>query len=242
MKIKILQKGISKAGFNKVVSRKGKCETCLNGETPIVTKCLARENNFNEDNPVPNRVNRDSIQPRKQPGIYMVRCVVNDWRYYGESTNVSARLASHKCNLNRGNHGNLLLQKDFNKYGLQNFEFVVLYMSKDNWSDKATREAKESELIIRDREITYNVFADKNRSGERNAFFGRFQTEEAKRRIGDAMRGIPNDKLGIDVIIKGTIYPSIAEASRQTGIARKTIRARLEDSNNEDFQYLNEAE
>nr|YP_635849.1 putative site-specific DNA endonuclease [Oltmannsiellopsis viridis]YP_635914.1 putative site-specific DNA endonuclease [Oltmannsiellopsis viridis]ABB81982.1 putative site-specific DNA endonuclease [Oltmannsiellopsis viridis]ABB82010.1 putative site-specific DNA endonuclease [Oltmannsiellopsis viridis] len=240
MKMKILQKGISKAG--QVVSRKGKCETCLNGETPIVTKCLPQDNDFNEDNPVPNRVNRDSMQPRKQPGIYMVRCIVNDWRYYGESNNVSGRLSSHRCDLNRGNHGNRLLQNDFNKYGLENFQFTPLYMGEDNWSDKATRLAKETELIIRDREITYNVFPDQNRSGERNAFFGRFQTEEAKRRIGDAMRGIPNDRLGRKVLIKGTTYPSISEASRQTKMARKTIRARLEDSQNEDFQYLDEAE
>jgi hypothetical protein len=226
----------------KQVSRKGKCETCLNGETPIVVHCLAKENSFHEDNPVPNRVNRNSIQPRKQPGLYMVRCVVNDWRYYGESTNVSGRLASHKSQLNRSIHPNRVLQNDFNLYGLQNFDFVVLYMGETEWRDKTTREARETELIIQDRAITYNVFADQNRSGERNAFYGRFQTEEAKRKIGDAMRGIPNDKLGKKLLIKDVEYPSIAEASRQTGMARKTIRARLLDSKNENYQYVEEAE
>jgi hypothetical protein len=27
----------------------------------------------------------NQIQPRKQPGLYMIRCTQNDWRYYGES-------------------------------------------------------------------------------------------------------------------------------------------------------------
>jgi hypothetical protein len=41
-----------------------------------------------EENSVPNR-----IQPRKQAGLYMIRCIQNDWRYYGESINVAGRLA-----------------------------------------------------------------------------------------------------------------------------------------------------
>ena len=49
-----------------------------------------------KDNPVPNR-----IQPRKQPGLYMIRCIINDFRYYGESNNVSGRLASHRSLLIR---------------------------------------------------------------------------------------------------------------------------------------------
>jgi hypothetical protein len=49
-----------------------------------------------KDNSVPNQ-----IQPRKQPGLYMIRCTQNDWRYYGESQNVSGRLASHRSLLNR---------------------------------------------------------------------------------------------------------------------------------------------
>lgn len=225
--------------FNqKLMRRKAKCETCLNGETRTAVRCT---NNDSGDNPVPNRVNRNSIQPRKQPGLYIVRCNVNDWRYYGESTNVSGRLASHKSLLNRGIHANKPLQADFNTYGEQNFDFIVLYMGSD-WDDKQTRLARETQLIIQDRSKTYNVFAEQNRSGERNAFYGRFQTQEAKQKIGEAMRGIPNDKLGKDIVIDNIEYPSLAEAARQLKLARKTIRERLNNPAFENYQYKNNAE
>ena len=102
------------------ITRKGRLETCLNGKTPhfhkhfLVKKYLLQSRYFklnclkkeNEDNSVLNR-----ILPRKQPGIYMVHCIKNDWRYYGESSNVSGRLASHKSLLNRKIHPNKNLQK-----------------------------------------------------------------------------------------------------------------------------------
>ncbi len=44
-----------------------------------------------QDNPVPIR-----MAPRQLPGVYMILCLVNNKRYYGESKNVSARLSQHK--------------------------------------------------------------------------------------------------------------------------------------------------
>lgn len=60
-----------------------------------------------EDNSV-----QKQIQPRKKSGIYMIRCKKNDWRYYGESSNVSGRLASHRSMLKRQIHPNKRLQLD----------------------------------------------------------------------------------------------------------------------------------
>nr|ALO21640.1 putative GIY YIG homing endonuclease [Stephanosphaera pluvialis] len=92
-------------------------ETCLNRESPISYKVIKlletnffktsggskndSESAFDQSkklnaenlplfvggNPVLNR-----LLPRQKPGLYMIRCDVNDKRYYGESKNVSARL------------------------------------------------------------------------------------------------------------------------------------------------------
>lgn len=222
-------------------------ETRLNGENPfrlergILTRVnynlhedfasphQEQTNVFRRDNPVLNQ-----IQPRKQSGLYMVRCVANDWRYYGESNNVSGRLASHRSMLNRNIHPNSLLQKEFNYYGLNNFDFIVLYQG-PLWEDHAKRLDKELELIVSNREICYNIYESFARPGEKNPFFGRIHSPEAKRKIGEAMKGVPNDLLGRKVVVKGVVYPSIAEASRQTNIARKTIRHKVNNPNEKDY-------
>lgn len=213
------------------ITRKSRLETCLNGKTPFKSgyfklNCLKKEN---EDNSVPNR-----ILPRKQPGIYMVHCIKNDWRYYGESSNVSGRLASHKSLLNRKIHPNKHLQKDWDLYGLCFFEFIVLYMG-EKWTEKHIRRGKETELIILDRTQCYNILEDESRPGELNPFWKRLHTPETKEKIKQALKNRPNDLLGRKVSIRGVEYPSIAEASRQTNIARKTIRKKIEDQNEKFF-------
>lgn len=221
------------------VTRKGRLETCLNGKTPYVLtnkyllkarylklNCLKKEN---KDNSVLNR-----ILPRKQPGLYMIRCIKNDWRYYGESSNVSGRLASHKSLLNRQIHYNQNLQKDWNLNGSDFFEFLVLYMG-EKWTESYIRRGKETELIILDRNQCYNILEDSSRPGELNPFWKKLHTPETKKKISQALKNRPNDLLGRKVSIRGVEYPSIAEASRQTNIARKTIRKKIEDKNDNFF-------
>ena len=177
------------------------------------------------------------IQPRQLPGLYMIHCLENDWRYYGESSNVSGRLASHKSLLNRNIHPNFSLQYDWNTYGPDKFQFVVLHLGNE-WENSAVRRGKELEYIIQNRNQAYNVLEGISKPGDKNPFWGKTHSEETKKKIGNAMRGIPNDKLGKKVSIKGIQYPSVAEASRQTGHSRKLIRNRIHDSNFSDWYLL----
>jgi hypothetical protein len=167
----------------------------------------------------------------------MIRCTQNDWRYYGESSNVSGRLSSHKSMLNRQIHPNYLLQADWNKYGSSCFEFLVLYMG-SQWEDPVERRGKELELIVLDRIRSYNIVESKSRPGTQNPFYGKVHTEQTKKRIGDAMRGVPNEALGRQISIDGQVYASIAEASRQTSHSRKLIRGRVNSDLYPDWRSL----
>jgi hypothetical protein len=69
---------------------------------------------------------------------------------YGESQNVSGRLASHRSLLNRQIHPNYLLQ-DYNKYEINCFEYIVLSWDQNGTIHYSTR--KELELIIQDRDL-----------------------------------------------------------------------------------------
>ncbi len=181
---------------------------------------------FVEGNPVLNR-----LLPRQKPGLYMIRCDVNDKRYYGESTNVSARLNSHRSLLKQGIHPCVNLQKDWARYGEEKFDFVPLYMG-HAWNTRNERIKKETSLIEFDRLLCYNKYAGFGRSGKDNGFFNKKHSPNTKEAIGSSQRGVPKVLLGKKIILDGISYPSIAEASRKTNHARKTIRAWLNDPTN----------
>lgn len=167
---------------------------------------------------------------RKQPGVYIILCLANDYRYYGESKNLSGRIASHKSKLRRKIHDNTVMQEDWVQYGESFFEFKVLYIGSD-WILKETRLAMEAKLLQEDMERCYNVFETfQARVGELNPFYGRRHSEKSKELMRLAKKGVPNDALGVVVDIDGKRYPSIAEASRSLGHARKTIRARVDST------------
>lgn len=59
-------------------------------------------------------------------GIYAIYNLINGKRYIGQTKNLYERQCSHIGKLNRGVHANKHLQRSWNKYGANNFEFVVL--------------------------------------------------------------------------------------------------------------------
>lgn len=59
-------------------------------------------------------------------GIYSIRNIINGKSYIGRSVNANLREYSHMGNLKRGKHTNVELQRDYNKYGKDSFEFSIL--------------------------------------------------------------------------------------------------------------------
>ncbi len=184
-------------------------------------------NGSTQNNPVPNR-----MAPRQLPGVYMILCLANNKRYYGESNNVSSRISQHKSRLHRNIHEIPELQRDFNLYGEENFEFSAVYLSKDCTKDQ--RVALETEFIGRFYGLCYNKFDKTTRQKENNPFWGRKHSDETRKQIGKSnSENRENSVLeGFPILLNGEIYPSISEASRQTKHSRDTIRRWLNDPNN----------
>lgn len=59
-------------------------------------------------------------------GIYLIKNLINNKIYVGQSINVKTRISKHKSYLRSGSHENQHLQRAFNKYGESSFEFVIL--------------------------------------------------------------------------------------------------------------------
>ncbi len=149
---------------------------------------------------------------------------------------MSARLASHRSTLRKNIHTNRELQHDWNIYKHENFQFIPLFLG-NKWSDRKVRLQKELFLVLQNPDFCYNYIEYFDRSGDKNPFYSKRHTEESKKLISIA-NSKPNDALGKGICLNKVNYPSIAEASRQTGMARKTIRKRLEDPNDKSCELI----
>lgn len=62
----------------------------------------------------------------KQPGIYILRCLISQKVYVGQSVDPHGRWLRHRSTLRGGKHGNPHLQAAWDKYGESEFTFEVV--------------------------------------------------------------------------------------------------------------------
>jgi group I intron endonuclease len=120
---------------------------------------------------------------QKISGIYKIVNKINKKYYVGSSKNISGcingRWIRHKKDLNANIHCNTHLQRAWNKYGSENFKFLII---ERNISEEKLLEYEQKYLDIAktEKDKCYNV----------SFIAGRIiMTEKIKRKIGDANRG-----------------------------------------------------
>ena len=79
--------------------------------------------------------------------VYIIENTINNKIYIGQSSQYPKRWTTHKRQLRKGKHDNKSLQEDYDKYGLDVFEFKVVLSFPSNVTEDTLRN-RERELII----------------------------------------------------------------------------------------------
>lgn len=115
-------------------------------------------------------------------GIYGIRNIINGHTYIGKTgMNFGDRWDSHKSLLRSGKHFNQHLQRAWDKYGEDNFDFIVI---EECSADKLDERERYYIQFYREENLSYNI-AD---GGEGGSFLGKHLSEETKRKIGEKNR------------------------------------------------------
>ena len=115
-------------------------------------------------------------------GIYGIQNKINGCIYIGKTgMSFGDRWDSHRALLRANKHFNQYLQRAWNKYGEDNFEFIIV-------EECSVDELNNREIyyigFYRDQNLSYNL-AD---GGEGGSFLGKHLSEETKRKIGEKNR------------------------------------------------------
>lgn len=80
-------------------------------------------------------------------GIYKITCMPTGKMYIGSALNFRKRFKDHRSLLNLGNHHSIKLQRAWNKYGKDSFNFeIILACSKENliWYEQLVMDAYQA--------------------------------------------------------------------------------------------------
>jgi len=92
--------------------------------------------------------------------IYKILNNVNGKFYIGSTNNFNNRKITHLTKLNKGKHENKYLQRAWNKYGEDNFEFIILEIVP--YEDQFNIEQKYLDKLKPFKNKGYNIAVDTN--------------------------------------------------------------------------------
>lgn len=197
-------------------------------------------------------------------GTYFLRNKINDKFYVGHSINIYKRWNSHKSLLRKGTHHSQYLQRAWNKYGEDNFEFIIFMVCEleesikweqyflDNYCDKlynSSKNAKDGgdlisynenkEEIINRRKETCKRSLDNLNDEERKLKYGLPKEKNGmygKHHTEETKKIISEKLKGLTPPIKGKKYEEYMSEDKAKELKRGlSERAKLKTGENNPF-------
>jgi hypothetical protein len=111
--------------------------------------------------------------------IYSIKNTATCKRYIGNTKSLDTRLSKHFSLLIRNKHPNSIMQKDFNKFGINSFEIKII-------SKTPSFEKELKMLRLMNRQTLYNTLVTKDEFTSQRTGKGFIRTNEYKKRLSKA--------------------------------------------------------
>jgi group I intron endonuclease len=141
----------------------------------------------------------------KCPGIYVLLCAASDSVYVGQTLNLSRREKVHMRDLEQGKHGNVILQRTFDKYGPESIAFIPIWCCPMEQLDSMEQYLLDSLLMIGKKKVV-NIRREcvsSNRGIKRSPEYirkmsesrkGKPKSEEHKAKLSELMQGTTGER------------------------------------------------
>jgi len=159
-------------------------------------------------------------------GIYKIQNIVNGKMYIGSAISLKKRLCKHKAMLRHNNHDNIYLQRAWNKYGENSFEFFII---EEVTNKTLLIEREQCYIDMYDFDSLYNICPTAGSSlGIR--FSGATKEKLSKQRLGHLVPKETREKLAkasSTYITYNGKTQNIKEWAKDIGISDASLRGRL---------------
>jgi group I intron endonuclease len=153
-------------------------------------------------------------------GIYGIKNKINSKIYVGQAVNFKRRKGEHFSDLNKNKHYNKKLQRSYNKYGENNFEFFIL-----EECNLESLSIKEQEWIFKykKKDLFNHVLDIQYKQGKSNPNFGNKNSIETLIKMSEGRSKNLNKEKVLEIVnlLKQNI--SHKDIAQMFGIGRTTI-------------------
>lgn len=126
--------------------------------------------------------------------IYKITNKINGKAYIGKTNNIIRRWKEHKY----GHGGTAILSKAFIKYGIDNFDFSIIYIEKYNTTEELNKQLAELEIYYIGVYDTFKNGYNATIGGDGISFYK--HSEKTKRKISNSNKGKTISKESLDKI------------------------------------------
>ncbi len=127
---------------------------------------------------------------KKEVYLYQILNKIDGKFYLGTTCDIDRRWREHKKALSEGNHHSIYLQRAWNKYGEDSFQFKVIRII-------LKQRRKEIEQYFLNKFQCYDPFIGYNMNKKVDSRYGRPMSDEAKRKMSLSKKGKPSPRKGI---------------------------------------------
>lgn len=204
------------------------------------------------------------ISMNKIVGVYKITNLINGKCYIGSSRDVTKRWSEHKRQLKNGNHHSEYLQRAYNKYGINNFEYSLLcicsvedlLINEQKYFDEISPEyiihkiagrsigykhTDEAKKIIKEKRKLQapNKCSDETKLKISESNKGRKFTNEHKKKLSDAKRGKKLSQEHKDNLKKRCDSESMRKKQLLSVISRKKNKKPMSDKRKNEISKNN---